>query len=574
MGTRNIFINFNDANSKDAIDELPEIEQDMDSIDSLPDVIIETDDLDELPEIYDENEHKNLELNKQQKLFKKVDSLISNDLDESDVEKRNKLKDIVRYCNPVEMIKTVGYFYSWKTMLEINMAYDIANRFSKYKLDNSVVEEIRDVYMDVVTPQFIKENFQNTLLDVEHVADEMTKITCDTVEATVYITGKATTGVVRVVEDTVDFAVGTVADLAGHPEIAEKLYNADISGKISDYLDEHYSESDLVKDIGQCAEKVGEVATYIGLSILTGGENVIIATASTVALGVARAGSSTRNAVEKTGQYTHKQLTCGVVNGILAVVSVKLADAIGTGMKDVVAPKLQKLSDHIGNDVAKYIAEKGLGFVEAATVSGFDTLIFESQEVLENYVEAALDIEEAEEIDWKKMAKNAGVGALIGGSVYLASDLINNVGKFIEKKSKWKNYAEDLMNSSECPETINLDDFDINNLTKRTPEETKALRQEFNRNKDRLIEEWEKANNQKWPVYEKDILNEYGEVIKKAGWKYDAHHIQPLTLGGENVASNITPLRYDIHSDHRGVHAFGSPYDVLEKYMKEVVAND
>ena len=70
------------------------------------------------------------------------------------------------------------------------------------------------------------------------------------------------------------------------------------------------------------------------------------------------------------------------------------------------------------------------------------------------------------------------------------------------------------------------------------------------------------------------VGNKIYEYVKKKGWKYDAHHIQPLSMGGRNEASNITPLRYDIHNDHKGVHAPDSPYDKLEKMLKETVTNE
>lgn len=150
-----------------------------------------------------------------------------------------------------------------------------------------------------------------------------------------------------------------------------------------------------------------------------------------------------------------------------------------------------------------------------------------------------------------------------------AKDIIE---KEIEKLTK--EYLDDLKKNSECPETISDEPLKPEDLKKRPPEETKELRKEFNSEKARLIEEWEKENGREWPVYATDIYNEYGEIVKRKGWKYDAHHIQPLSLGGKNEASNITPLRYDIHSDHKGVHAIGSPYDRLEKLLKEADSND
>lgn len=152
------------------------------------------------------------------------------------------------------------------------------------------------------------------------------------------------------------------------------------------------------------------------------------------------------------------------------------------------------------------------------------------------------------------------------------ADVNEDAEKDIEKLTK--EYIEDLKKNSECPETIPDEPFKPEDLKKRSPEETKELRKEFNTEKERLIAEWEKENGREWPIYENDIYNEYGEIVKKKGWKYDAHHIQPLSMGGKNEASNITPLRYDVHSDHKGVHAPDSPYDELEKLLKEAETDE
>ncbi len=125
-----------------------------------------------------------------------------------------------------------------------------------------------------------------------------------------------------------------------------------------------------------------------------------------------------------------------------------------------------------------------------------------------------------------------------------------------------KEYVDDLRTKSECPETISDEFIHPESLVIRPPEETAQLRSEFNKEKAQLIEAWEKENGREWPVYDHDIKNSEGDIIKKAGWKYDAHHVQPLSLGGLNQASNITPLRFDLH---REVHAKGSPCDRLEK---------
>ena len=151
------------------------------------------------------------------------------------------------------------------------------------------------------------------------------------------------------------------------------------------------------------------------------------------------------------------------------------------------------------------------------------------------------------------------------------ADIIENVEKGIGLL--FKDYISELKRLSEFPQTIFEELFDPRDLVKRTPEETKALRKEFDLIKDRLIDEWEKETGMKWPVYEHDVYDKYGNIVRKAGWRYDAHHIKPLSMGGTNEAKNITPLRYEVHSDHKGVHAKDSPYGKLEEALKGGINN-
>lgn len=115
-----------------------------------------------------------------------------------------------------------------------------------------------------------------------------------------------------------------------------------------------------------------------------------------------------------------------------------------------------------------------------------------------------------------------------------------------------KEYIDDLKSKSDCPDTIPSDAIDATKLELQPPEKVADKREEFDDNKAKLRKEWEELNHQEWPKYKEDVVNDDGKVIRKAGDNYDAHHIHPLQLGGENVASNITPL--DVNS-HREVHS-------------------
>ena len=128
-------------------------------------------------------------------------------------------------------------------------------------------------------------------------------------------------------------------------------------------------------------------------------------------------------------------------------------------------------------------------------------------------------------------------------------------------------YFDDLKEKSECPETIPDKPFDVSDLKKRTPEENAEMREEFDDKKAQLKKEWEEINGRPWPKYEHDVYSSNGKLIRKAGSDYDAHHIQPLGMGGKNEASNITPLSAEVHYDKQGVHAPDSPYSKMDQML-------
>ncbi|MCM1006376.1 MAG: hypothetical protein NC485_00315 [Ruminococcus flavefaciens] len=115
-------------------------------------------------------------------------------------------------------------------------------------------------------------------------------------------------------------------------------------------------------------------------------------------------------------------------------------------------------------------------------------------------------------------------------------------------------YISDLKEQSEYPETISLD-IDTTTWIKQSPESTSNMRNEFDNIKDSLINEWEKLHQIQWPTYSHDVYTHKGRLLHKAGDRYDAHHIHPLTFGGQNSAFNITPLHALFHYDKQGVHS-------------------
>ena len=128
----------------------------------------------------------------------------------------------------------------------------------------------------------------------------------------------------------------------------------------------------------------------------------------------------------------------------------------------------------------------------------------------------------------------------------------------IETKQK---YIDDL--SARCQHKNNLKDANVDTTWDSVRgEKLDEARSSFNRDKKALIKDWEAVNGEKWPTYKEDIYNAEGRVVRKEGDKFDAHHIQPLCMGGRNVPENLVPLHYESHIGKGGIHNTES-YDKL-----------
>jgi hypothetical protein len=87
-------------------------------------------------------------------------------------------------------------------------------------------------------------------------------------------------------------------------------------------------------------------------------------------------------------------------------------------------------------------------------------------------------------------------------------------------------------------------------------EESKAWRKEFSKVKNELISEWEQNTGMKWKTYDQDVYNERGQIIRRAGGKWDAHEIILNSWGSPHVWENITPAPHPEHQ--RDIHGKNS----------------
>jgi hypothetical protein len=124
-----------------------------------------------------------------------------------------------------------------------------------------------------------------------------------------------------------------------------------------------------------------------------------------------------------------------------------------------------------------------------------------------------------------------------------------------------KQYEDEMRKATVKGEiqTVNIGEW-----RKISDAEYQSKKLEFEANRKKIIAEWKKVHGD-WPRYTEDVFNSNGTRIRQAGDRYDAHHQQPLRLGGENTAQNITPMHANDHYDKQGIHRPGGPCDSLAK---------
>ncbi|MCK5849901.1 MAG: hypothetical protein KAH23_03220 [Kiritimatiellae bacterium] len=92
-----------------------------------------------------------------------------------------------------------------------------------------------------------------------------------------------------------------------------------------------------------------------------------------------------------------------------------------------------------------------------------------------------------------------------------------------------KDYNEEVQDKSPAGDARETNAKDWKKVSDPEYQEKKS---EFEKIKEQIIKEWEEKNGQEWPRYEKDQYSEDGKLIRRKGDRYDAHHIQPVEMGG------------------------------------------
>ena len=141
---------------------------------------------------------------------------------------------------------------------------------------------------------------------------------------------------------------------------------------------------------------------------------------------------------------------------------------------------------------------------------------------------------------------------------------VNKIESNVDVNDAFKDYIDDVKSKSEYPETVKIkaDEIQLREVPK---EEVAEKRKDFEKKKKELIKAWEEKYGREFPKEQKDVVSEDGTILKKAGSRYELHHIVPLKLGGDNSLDNLTPMSY---SAHKELHGAGSAYSKLRSAVK------
>lgn len=416
-----------------------------------------------------------------------------------------------------------------------------------------------------------------------------------------YINTRGTFGVLSILDNAsrAVYSMGLYA--LGKSDIAKDVMTDSKLNEVREYLDQVVKPNEVEKKIGDIADKangiVGELAlAIIGAIGIAEASPIVVAgvLASAALVGFNEAGKNLGKNIEKSGEYGKKEFVSALVTTGLAITVERVLPCI---QKIAKTENIYKAADKVSS-FAKGNMDLGSKLTKSIITSlqaSAGMAVFKGAAEIQKVVDYNLGITDS--IDAKKEVLETagfilGAGALGGGLSFAADTLVKSKGfqEIVKKINKdivfneseydiiykhveyTKEYLNDLLDKSTLPDTIPKDLLNPENFYKKPSDLVGQTRAEFKKTKDKLIKEWEQNTGESWPRYAKDLTIKLKDgtekIIRKAGQLYDAHHINPLTLGGENTWNNLTPLSADVHFDSRGVHRVNGALDKLTKLME------
>ena len=273
---------------------------------------------------------------------------------------------------------------------------------------------------------------------------------------------------------------------------------------------------------------IGVFTAGTGYGAVKGGSTVAKAGVKTATREIAEAGA--KKAIKETAEAGAEKI---------------VKEAAEAGAEKIVKEAAEAGAKKVIKETAEAGAEK---IVKEAAEAGAEKAV---KEIAETGAEKA--VKELVEEGTEKIAKET--------AEEVATRSVKEVGEKIDKKlipeylqevQKITNREIGPVQMEKLQKALRGQDF-----AKLDPEKAKLHKKLFDNARDKLIEEWEKNTGDKWPVYVNDVLNDAGEVIRKAGQRFDAHHLIESSFGGPNAWWNLHPAAFPV--EHlQGIHGVNS----------------
>ena len=244
-------------------------------------------------------------------------------------------------------------------------------------------------------------------------------------------------------------------------------------------------------------------------------------------------------------------------------IAVKEVAEAGTkkAVKDIAGEGIEKVT----KEVVEVSTQKAVKEVvkEAAEKTTRDSMETGAKKALKGVLEKSVEkvSKEAVELGSKKSAKEIVEKTAKETTEKVVTRGTKEIGERLDKKlfPEYLQEVEKITNREIKPNQMEKLQraLEEQEFVKLDPEKSKFHRKLFDNARENLIDEWEKNTGDKWPVYVQDVLNDAGEVIRKAGQRYDAHHLIESSFGGSNAWWNLHPAAFP--SEHQaGIHAANS----------------
>lgn len=269
-----------------------------------------------------------------------------------------------------------------------------------------------------------------------HEADVIEKIDANISEklvaasdATLYLAANLGIVCLRTVENAIEFSGAAIETAINNKEEAEKLLDIHISDDLKDKLDEAYGKENWVKSVGDAIDKFGVTATYLGLTILMAG-NGPVAIAGGATLLLSKAGEKTKEAYEKKGEVTKKEivygLACGAITVGMAYLGNEAVEYLDDNTEKIVKDLVQMYNQKVDVKQIRAASQAFIDGVEAGVKYGS----FNTPEEIAKELEHVMQIDPNAKGEWGRLLKGTLTTFLTATVFTYLSELYNNRGYY------------------------------------------------------------------------------------------------------------------------------------------------